>query len=430
MGNTKSININNTIDEIPKDMSLEEKLHFIASHYILTMDFQSLRKLYEREYCEKLVILTSSILNKYYDDTELNKILDKINKNSSQEEQGEQISNMNVYFKKDIEKMNLPNGEKREMICHQISKFYIKIAHIFSAIITTINPEYIYTDYLGNKKKVKFYEKDTIPKDAKVEVKKLNLCDERIDSLKGEKNDSILTEQDISKIKIMPTFCEVELKGDKTLEDEPGIPELMELYYDDGYDYKTGQFTSMSEETKQRYYNDLKRFYKEFTGSNDLNAEIKKFSDIKIKHYNKEPVCSKKEQTINGEKIDENNIVYKEFLFTQYANNLKQMIVSVNERQKTLLKIINLLFVHDKERKLITINPDLNSKSLQMIVVETRNLIVQLYLKCEIDYNIGIKIYDAIIESTIQHSLEKQINTLEKEKEKLYDNLKPTTTSS
>ena len=40
-------------------------LDYIASHYILTMDFQSLRKLHEKEYCEELIGLTSKIVDKH-----------------------------------------------------------------------------------------------------------------------------------------------------------------------------------------------------------------------------------------------------------------------------------------------------------------------------------------------------------------------------
>ena len=53
MGNKTSSNNNSKetgFDEEPSDLSLEDKLDFIATHYILTMDFNSLRKLYEKEY--------------------------------------------------------------------------------------------------------------------------------------------------------------------------------------------------------------------------------------------------------------------------------------------------------------------------------------------------------------------------------------------
>lgn len=43
---------------------------------------------------------------------------------------------------------------------------------------------------------------------------------------------------------IGPKMCDFNVGDngqDKTLQDEPGIPELMELYLDDNYDYQTGE---------------------------------------------------------------------------------------------------------------------------------------------------------------------------------------------
>ena len=52
-------------------ITLSESLDYIATYYILTMDFQSLRQLHEKKYCEELVVLTSDIINKYFSDLEV-----------------------------------------------------------------------------------------------------------------------------------------------------------------------------------------------------------------------------------------------------------------------------------------------------------------------------------------------------------------------
>ena len=46
-------------------------IDYIATYYILTMDFQSLSKLSEKAYCDKLVILTSDIVDRYFNDTQV-----------------------------------------------------------------------------------------------------------------------------------------------------------------------------------------------------------------------------------------------------------------------------------------------------------------------------------------------------------------------
>ena len=435
MGNTTSnTNNNNTEMEIPKDINLEDKLDFIATHYIFTMDYQSLRKLYGKDYCEKLVILTSDIINAKFNHLEIDKIAKRIeggeNQNSSNEDINSSspiIENENeeiTYFRKDdIDRLNIPPGEKRIMICNEIAKFYIKIAHIFSAIVTTINPEYVYTDFWGNTVKRTFAQKNTIPKGVKIEVNKMNLCGERIDALKGNNNEDILQENINldTKIKVQPNICEINLKKDaNTLEEQPGIPELIDLYYDDNYNFKTGNFEGMSEENKSQYLFDLKRFYSEFTGNTEMPSEIKKFSDIQMKDYNKSKICANLK---DDEELSEYNGTYKDFLFSQYANNLRQMVNSVNEKQQKLLSIIDRMFVNMidpiSNKKFIRINPELTDKSLHSVIYETRNLIVDLYLKCEMDFTTGVKLYEAIVESTIEKTLNKQIINLEKVKEEL-----------
>ena len=60
MGNQISNLFNDTSDEATdttklKPASVKQIIDYIATYYILTMDFQSLRKLYDIEYCDKLV---------------------------------------------------------------------------------------------------------------------------------------------------------------------------------------------------------------------------------------------------------------------------------------------------------------------------------------------------------------------------------------
>ena len=48
-----------------------EIIDYIATYYILTMDFKSLSKLSDKEYCDNLVVLTSDIIQKYFNDLEV-----------------------------------------------------------------------------------------------------------------------------------------------------------------------------------------------------------------------------------------------------------------------------------------------------------------------------------------------------------------------
>jgi hypothetical protein len=94
------------------------------------------------------------------------------------------------------------------------------------------------------------------------------------------------------------------------------------------------------------------------------------------------------------------------------------MIQTAANNQNKLLGIINELFIFVNEpygnKKKIRINPKLTEESLQKIVEKTRNIIIELYVKCELDYVNGIKLYEAIVESKILETTKNQIDNLEK----------------
>ena len=426
MGNqTSTTNTKDQSDKLsPKPIS--QILDYIATYYILTMDFKSLRKLYNKEYCDKLVILTSDIINIYFTDLEITYLAQRI-KNGV--EVNELEKDKVIFFDKDdITKLDVQNSVKKRRICMSISKFYIKIAHIFAAIVTTINPMYVYKDTEGNNVRVSLFEKGQIPKNTPREIYKLNICDNRINALKNKNS----LEVDINKnLVVGPNICNINIGEDgnsKTLADEPGIPELEELYYDDNYDFKTGKFIGMSEKTKQIFESDLQIFYKIFTGNSTMPPEIKKFGDIKLRDYHKMDECKGSEPLF--ERKYKGPLTNK--LFSDYAKNLKDMIQNANKNQEALLKIINQIFVYaiDSQtgKKQIRISPTLTEEKLQEIVVETRALIIKLYLSCEMDYVNGLKMYEAILEQKILETSQNQITNLNKMSEKLIienDNIEP-----
>jgi hypothetical protein len=199
------------------------------------------------------------------------------------------------------------------------------------------------------------------------------------------------------------------------LTDEPGIPELVELYYDDNYDYNSGKFTGMSEKTKKVFQEDLKIFYNVFTGNKDMKPEITKFSDIKLRDYSKKPGCQSDKPILKAKY----RLNKKDDLFVSYAENTKKMIQSAADNQSKLLNVINEIFTYVidpySSKKVIRINPKLTEESLQKAIENTRKFIVELYIKCEIDYVNGIKLYEAIVESKILETTQKQIENLQKE---------------
>jgi hypothetical protein len=171
----------------------------------------------------------------------------------------------------------------------------------------------------------------------------------------------------------------------------------------------------MSEDTKKQFRKDLERFYTAFTGNETMPPEITKFSDIKLRDYSKKPGCQSDKPILKAKY----RLNKKDELFVSYAENIKKMIQSAADNQSKLLDVINEIFTYVidpySSKKVIRINPKLTEESLQKAIEKTRKFIVELYIKCEIDYVNGIKLYEAIVESKILETTQKQIENLQKE---------------
>jgi hypothetical protein len=151
---------------------------------------------------------------------------------------------------------------------------------------------------------------------------------------------------------------------------------------------------------------------------------IQKFSDIKLRDYSKKPGCQPPSSLLK-EKYTLNK---KDELYVKYAENIKKMIQTAADNQYKLLDVINELFTYVKDpysgKRVIRINPKLTDLSLQKAVEKTRKLIIDLYIKCESDYLNGVQIFEAIVESKIIETTQKQIETLKKEASKIISDTK------
>lgn len=417
MGNTSSNNntkSNNQNENQTKEFGkFDDVIDYIASNYILTMNFKSLSNLAEKEECDKLVILTSDIIKNNFNEREITYMSQRV-------KQGQPTNEMKTqkltYVTKDklddldASKDKFKSITKKRM-CIGIAKFYVKIAHVFAAIMMTLNPVYSYTDLNGNNVKVGLLEKDKIPKGAKNrKVDNFNICDNRLGALKKD----MRVDEETKQTTMNPRVCDMNInkqtQSTKNLLEEPGIPELMTLYYDDDYDYGTGQFKGMSNKAKQQFSEDLKTFYVAFTGNKEMPADITKFSDIKLQDYKNKTNC------VNGILKKTTKIETNSELLKRYAENINNMINNAKLNQKKLLDVINMLFSFKTEtytnKQIVRINPQLTEKTLQEIIEKTRRIIIDLYVRCETDYVEGIKIYESIVQKKILETTQNQIDNL------------------
>jgi len=165
MGTQLSKESQESQDKIGSYENFKSILDFIATNYILTMDFQSMKNLSKKEYCDKLVVLTSDIIEHYLTSKNIDYLEQKI---VSGEEKNVMTQANIIYFSKDkLDEYDVKNDTKKSIrkkrICIGIAKFYVKIAHIYSALLTTINPVYEYKTPEGQTMTTSLLEKDKIP---------------------------------------------------------------------------------------------------------------------------------------------------------------------------------------------------------------------------------------------------------------------------
>lgn len=385
MGNITLSSINK-----PHISELSDYIDKLASEYILNMDIKNLSRMSNKQYCDKLVVLTGDIISKKFSNAEIAVLKKRTDGTYDNETTKEKV------FFLDSERLN--DLDKTSM-CRDIAKFYVKIAHLYAAIISTINPVYEYEEG-GQLKTATLMNKNEIPKNAIITKYDLNICNRRIKALQSYKvGDGV----DVS---IQPEVCDMDRE---TLDKEPGIPELKMLYYDNNYNYETGEFGEMSEETAARFKEDLKRFYTTFTGESEIPEGINDFSSVKLRYYR--DCCA-----------NEIHIKEDDDLFVLYAKHLNQMISNSKVNQNKLIQILDSLLV--SENGFMKVNSGIGETEIQELIQNARSLIIDLYINCEEDYVKGMKIYESIVEHNILHTTERQIETLKEQANQLIESTK------
>jgi hypothetical protein len=192
----------------------------------------------------------------------------------------------------------------------------------------------------------------------------------------------------------------------KTLFDEPGIPELENLYFGEfkqngvlkSRDIMTRLEIEQYEAAKIQYRKDLAIFYRVFTGK-ELTDDIKSFKQIPLRDFHNRRICNDDKLSHDWKRKYIGSISSK--LFAAYADHLADMISRSEENENALISIINELFSYwvepTKKKKTLTINPNLTNEKLQKLIEKTRKIIIKLYITCERDFQTAVKLFEGIV---------------------------------
>lgn len=422
MGNQQTKENDNSQSNTQDKSILFNLIDTIASDMILTQQFQHMKKLDNIDYCNDLVILTSNILNDTFNTQQIEYLNQRIINGITIDE----IEKDNIIYihTNDMNKLGVKNKTKKQRMCIGISKFYIKIAHLFYAIVTTINPEYKYQDDVGNTQSVPFMKQNNLSNDTREKgtITNTGLCYNRINSI--ILNEIKNVDNKVEQYEVKNNICSMntkqgikdgyKIRKTKYLIDEPGIPELKKLYYD-VFDYTTNKYIGMSEKSKEQYKNDVKLFYKVFAGKQEVPTDIEHFSDIKLKDFYHHDSCKEGSPMNEIYKVDVNDPI-----IAKYAKQNAEIIATIERKQKLLIDILEEVFIFqiDKEtnKKEIIIHPQLTMTKLDKIVEQARNIIIDLYIGCENDFMRLLQLFETLIEKQIMISTEKKIENIQKEK--------------
>ena len=120
--------------------SLEQKINQYAADLILRSNFRDMQSLMKKEECDKLVILTSKVIDQHFHKADINMFNSKLNDGDDSV-----FSEPIEYIKETKLQRETENMQKEKTkLCQGLARYYIKIAHLFAAITQTVNPTYIY----------------------------------------------------------------------------------------------------------------------------------------------------------------------------------------------------------------------------------------------------------------------------------------------
>jgi hypothetical protein len=428
MGNQSS-----SIKTAKETFTLERVIGKIAAKYITSQDFKDMQLLRDPEYCNKLTIITSNILANHFSNQEIEYLAKKTEKGKevNKKEKDKVLS----FFNHDkIRKYDVKNTLKKVRMCKEISKYYILVAKIYSAILSTINPKYEYMGSDGEPVQVDYLEKSSIP-DFIRDTEKITLV--KTQNYAARRGQALLAHpvvdkdgKDTGDVQFKETICDMYKPlydaPSYRLSDEPGIQQLKTLYFD-VFDTEKAEFVDMSKEVRAEYFTHLEMMYKVINNGDAMPDSVKNFADITFEDFGKTKLCSDE----LSYKLSQLSLPMSHQLFKQYtANNTAYMEV-VKKYHTLLLELLNTLFVYvpDPENpraKDIIVNNKLTYKNVEEIAKKTRAIIVGFYVDCEKAFISNVKTFieimkyaDKTIESPVKDTPKEEITPSPEKKEEL-----------
>ena len=181
---------------------LIESIDLLASKLIFEQSFQELQNLKDTNYCNEVAILTQRLLKQKLNKINVNMILNRV-------VFGAQEQDLFIIDPNGLKKLkNIDDrGYDKYKMCSYVSHFYTQIFQAYSAIVTAINPVYVYTDS-ENKQHIRtVFDDISAEHKNKADIGLRSMCSRRIEYLKpiqmGEEKMTLTTKH----------YCNMNKKG-------------------------------------------------------------------------------------------------------------------------------------------------------------------------------------------------------------------------
>jgi hypothetical protein len=418
--NTKALNTSNLIEYI--DM--------VATNYVLKQNMIDMIRFTDKEYYDNMVILTSYILKQKLSSLDVgilkNRVMDGYSNDKMNKDQ-ENNNNNQIFFSNanELKEITIQNEKKKQKALLIISKFYMKVMTLFSAIVATIDPQYVYEDEDGTKKYFglrDFNSFKKIDKETKhLKISQLDnpigLVKRRLTILKNKLGENNNSDQHVI-INPGELFCEKPKenaeKDMSKLDREIGIKELDALYFD-VYDHESNSWNQRSKKMQAKYDEDLVKFHQIFTGKKKKPDHVKSFADIEMLKFHELTRC------LNRDYYEDLVVSKNDHLFKKYMEKIYMIQNITKSYKKKMLSILKRIFVpfESNHETSFIISPSLTMESLLKHQDETKDCINQIYMNCERLFIEALLLYEKMYEN--QHGILTE-NQIESTKQSMVEN--------
>ena len=110
-------------------------------------------------------------------------------------------------------------------------------------------------------------------------------------------------------------------------------------------------------------------------------------------------------------------------LFKEFKDNIELMKQNTDNNTQRVFQKLNEIF--DTSQDPVVLRPTITRESINKLIQETRNLLIQLYYNCEKDFQKGLELFRNIVNEEIIKDVAQDIKSLDETSQQLIEDSPP-----